>query len=84
MKKKEHPTQIRLSPEKRREILHALQGFYREEMDEELSEFNAVRLLDFFVKKLGSPVYNQGVQDARSYLQERLEDLSATFYQSDG
>ena len=35
----------------------------------------ATRLLDFFVRELGPPVYNQGVRDASSYMQQKLADI---------
>ncbi len=33
------------------------------------------------MKALGPPVYNQAVQDARGFVQEKLDDLDAEFYE---
>jgi len=38
-------------------------------------------LLEFFVKAMRPPVYNQAVQDARGFVQEKLDDLDAEFYE---
>jgi uncharacterized protein (DUF2164 family) len=37
--------------------------------------------LDLFIAHLGPAVYNQAIQDARSFLQEHLNDLDAVFYE---
>ncbi|MEN8162067.1 MAG: DUF2164 family protein, partial [Myxococcota bacterium] len=44
-------------------------------------EDQAQRLLDFFIRHLGAPVYNQAIQDARGFLQDRLTDLEGEFYE---
>ena len=71
---------VRLTDERRNEILELIKARYQADFDEELSDFRAERLLDFFVETLGPPVYNQAIQDARAFMTERLEDLEATFY----
>jgi uncharacterized protein (DUF2164 family) len=75
------PTRIKLSDERRAELVAMIQHFVRRELDQELSEFQAERLLDFFVRHLGAPVYNQAIQDVRSFLQEKVGDLDVEFYE---
>ena len=75
------PTRIRLTDERRKAILRDLKEFCLETFDEELSDFRAEQVLDFFVRVLGPPVYNQGVQDARAFMLEKLEDLGADLYE---
>ncbi len=77
------PIRIRLSDERKGEILRRLTDIYSQEFDEELSEFRAEQILTFFIKTLGPPVYNQAIQDARKFMAERLEDLDATIYEKD-
>lgn len=74
---------IRLTAERRERALAALQRFSRDELDRELSPFQAERLLDFLVVELGAPVYNQAIQDARGFLLEKLDDLEGEFYEPD-
>jgi len=66
---------IRLSAERRAGLLRALQDYFATEFDEPLSDFRAEALLDFLVRELGPPVYNQGVRDAAGYMQEKLADI---------
>jgi uncharacterized protein (DUF2164 family) len=72
---------IRLSDERRATMVRSLQRFFEDELDREISGFQAKRLLDFFVRELGAPVYNQAVQDARAFLQDKLVDLEGEFYE---
>ena len=77
MTKHEHesPMRIRLSDERRADLIRALKEHFADHFDEVLSDFRAEGLLDFFVRELGPPVYNQGVRDASSYMQEKLSDI---------
>jgi uncharacterized protein (DUF2164 family) len=71
---------IRLDETRRAAICRSLGGFYEDVFDEELSEYRAERLLDFFIEQLGPAVYNQAVQDARVFMQDRLDDLEGEIY----
>lgn len=68
--------------EGRREILvRRVQGFFLEEFDEEVTPFRAEQVLDFAVSVVGPQIYNQAVQDARKFVQERLDDLDGEVHQ---
>ena len=74
---------VRLTDERRARTLRSVKKFYVETLDQELSDFTAARILDFFVKELGPPVYNQAIQDARKFLSAKLDDLDVEFYEPD-
>jgi len=75
------PMQIRLEDERREQLIESLERFMTDEFDVVLSEFQAGRLLEFMVKRLGAPIYNQAIQDARGFVQDKLEDLEGEFYE---
>ena len=76
------PMRIRLSPERRATLLRAIKHHFSAEFDDDsLSDFRAEGLLDFFVRELGPPVYNQGVRDASSFMQEKLTDIEGEVYE---
>ena len=75
------PMRIRLADERRAALVRAVQNYFDEEFDEPLSDFRASGLLDFFVRELGPPVYNQGVRDAHAYMQDKLTDLEGEVYE---
>ena len=77
----ERPMRIALSEERRSELVSAVQRFLANEFEVVLSDFQARGLLDFFVRHLGAPVYNQAIQDARAFLHEKLSDLEGEFYE---
>lgn len=66
---------LQLSDERRERLVQSLEGFYLEEFDETLSEFRATQLLDFVLESIGPHVYNQAVQDARAFMQRKLDEL---------
>lgn len=72
---------IKLSDDRRASILRSIKQHYLDEFDEEISDFRANGLLDFFVKELGPPVYNQGVRDAAAFVQDKLTDIEGEVYE---
>lgn len=77
----EHPMRIRLTDERREHLRGAIKRYFVEHFDEGLSDFRTESLLDFFVKELGAPVYNQAIQDAYAFIQDKLTDLEGEFYE---
>ena len=74
---------MKIADERRAQLISELKAFYLTEFDDEISSFRAEQLLDFFLQKLGPAVYNQAVQDARAYMQTRLDDLEGEVYLKD-
>jgi len=72
---------VTLDEARRAELIRKLQGFFVQEFDDELSAFRAEAILDFFVETLGPSVYNQGVQDARIFMAQKLDDLDAEIHE---
>ena len=62
-------------------MIRGLQSYFAENFDEPLSEFRADGLLDFIIRELGPPVYNQGVRDAHAYMVDKLTDLEGEVYE---
>ena len=72
---------LRLSNERRGLLVKGLTRHFEAEFDEPLSAFRAEGLVDFFLRELGPPVYNQGVRDAVAYLQNKLNDLDGEVHE---
>lgn len=75
------PLQIKLDDEARKRLMVETQLLFSDEFELSLSDFQTERVLDFFVRHLGAPVYNQAIRDARTFLQEKLDDLDGEFYE---
>ena len=74
---------VELSTDRRDLVVRSVRKFFQEQLDQDLSAFQAARIVDFFVKELGAPVYNQAIRDAHGFIQEKLEDLEGEFYEPD-
>jgi uncharacterized protein (DUF2164 family) len=72
---------IKLSDERRSLLIAATQAHFRDQLDDDIGELKAGLVLDFFVKYLGPPVYNQAIRDAHGFIQEKLVDLQGEFYE---
>ena len=78
---RESPMRVRLSDERRVVLVRLLREYFEDHFDEPVSDFRAEGLIDFFVKELGPPVYNQGVRDACAYMQGKLTDVEGEVYE---
>jgi len=74
---------IKLSDERKDAVANELMAFFQSEFDEEISEFRALEIVDFMLKKIGPSQYNQAVSDVRKYMAERIEDLDVEFSEPD-
>jgi len=71
---------IQIDEERKAAVVRRLQGLFRDDFDEDLSEFRAAQIVDLLMKTLGPAVYNQAVQDVRAHLQTRLDDLDGEVF----
>ncbi len=72
---------IELADERKAKMVIAIQRYFRENLDAELGELGAQLLLEFFIRELGAPVYNQAIRDAHDFIQDKLVDLAGEFYE---
>lgn len=80
----DHPSpnmRIQLSDERRAEILAALRRLHIDDFDQPISDYQAQRILDLFLKHLGPPVYNQAIQDARAFMLDKLDDIEGEVFE---
>lgn len=71
---------VQLDEERRERVISQMQGLFLQEFEEELTPFRARQLLDFFMETIAPQVYNQAVQDARGFMQRKLDDLDGEVY----
>ncbi|WP_445480831.1 DUF2164 domain-containing protein [Lysinibacillus irui] len=61
---------IRLSKDQQEMILADIQRFFYNQRDEDISEFEAERVLDFIKEQIAPHIYNAALSDAK-YVVER-------------
>lgn len=77
----DQPGRIKLSDEARANLVSDVQTFLDGEYDLSLSDFQATGLTNFLLRRLGARVYNQAIQDARAFVQLKLDDLEGELYE---
>jgi uncharacterized protein (DUF2164 family) len=68
---------IALPDSARKQAIGALQGYVRDNLDDEIGDLKAGLLLDFVLSEIGPSIYNQAIADARAFFEERTADLGA-------
>lgn len=72
---------IEFSKKDKEDVIHKIKLYFSKELEQEIGQFDAEFLLDFFSEKIGPYYYNQGLYDARSVLQSRLESIDDDLYE---
>lgn len=73
-------SKIEFSIEQRGSMVQKLQTYFDNELEQELEQFDAEFLLDFFSKEIGAHFYNQGLHDARAIFESRIESIDDEIY----
>ena len=73
--------EIKFSRDQKVAIVSDIQGYFEKELNQEIGDFDAEFLLDFFSEKVGGVYYNQGLNDARRLLDAKLDTITESFYE---
>lgn len=73
--------EIKLSKDKKAALVSKIKHYFDDELNQEIGQFDAEFLLDFFSRELGPYLYNQGLQDARAILEAKLHDIDDAIYE---
>jgi len=74
-------SKIEFSKNDKEAIISAIQNYFNAELDQEIGDFDAEFLLDFFSDKVGAYYYNQGLYDAQAVFQSRLDNINEAIYE---
>ncbi|MBY7144184.1 DUF2164 domain-containing protein [Virgibacillus sp. NKC19-3] len=66
---------IELTKPEKETLVGIIQGYFERERGEQIGELAAMLMLDFFIEEIAPLFYNKGVEDSRSYMTEKLDDL---------
>lgn len=72
---------IKLSADSKADIVKKIKLYFQEELRQDIGQFDAEFLLDFFSEEVGAYYYNQGILDARAVLQAKLETIDDALYE---
>lgn len=69
---------IQLDKERAKILIEKIQLYIQDEFGESIGELKAGFLLEFFINELGPSIYNQGINDAQAFIQDKLIDLESS------
>nr|WP_067292505.1 DUF2164 domain-containing protein [Marinobacterium profundum] len=67
---------IEFSKEEKATVVLQIQRYFRDELEQDIGQFDAEFLLDFFSEKVGAYYYNRGLSDAQAVLNGKLDDIA--------
>jgi uncharacterized protein (DUF2164 family) len=73
--------EIKFTSAQKELLIHKLQQYFSNELEQDLAQFDADFLLDFFTKEMGNHFYNQGIYDAQKLLAEKLDYITDEMFQ---
>jgi len=72
---------IKFSNEEKEIIVKKIQGYFLEELEQDIKQFDTEFLLDFISREVGVYFYNKGLYDAQSILERKLEYITEGIYE---
>lgn len=66
---------LKLTKVSKEKAIEHIKNFFLNERDEEIGNLASSILMDFMVEKLAAAFYNRGLEDAISFMKERVEDM---------
>lgn len=67
---------IKFTKEETEILTRKIQMYFNDELDQQIGQFPAQFLLEFFTEEVGAYFYNRGLLDAQAILDSRMESLA--------
>lgn len=74
---------IKLEKDTEKYLIESIKRFFAEDMDDEIGDLKALRVLEFCIREIGPSVYNQAIADAQSFFLEKVSDLAGARYEAE-
>jgi len=72
---------IEFTKEEKGHLVRKIKLYFGEELEQDIGQFDAEFLLDFFSEELGVYYYNRGVNDARAIIESKFTDIDDALYE---
>ncbi len=63
------------SKQEKETIVSKIQEYFTDKLDQEIGQFEAEFLLNFFAEEIGPYFYNKGVHDSQGMLQKKVDEI---------
>ncbi len=74
-------SKIEFSKQEKAIIIDKIQLYFKEELDQDIGQFDAEFLLDFFSEEVGAYYYNRGIYDAQAILEKKMDTIAEAIYE---
>ena len=74
-------SEIKFSKTEKEILINKLQQYFERELNQDIGQFDADFLLDFFSKEMGGYFYNKGLEDAQKVMAEKVEQINDAIYE---
>ncbi|TPH18637.1 DUF2164 domain-containing protein [Litorilituus lipolyticus] len=68
--------EITFNQQEKEQLVLKIQNYFNDELAQDIGQFDAEFLLDFFAKEVGGYFYNRGVFDAQAIVSDKLENVN--------
>lgn len=72
---------IEFNSEEKEILIKKIKQYFEQELDQDIAQFDADFLLDFFTREVGPYFYNKGLYDAQALVESKLETITDSFYE---
>jgi uncharacterized protein (DUF2164 family) len=69
-------TTIKFTDDEKADLTSKIQGYFSRELEQDIGQFDAEFLLDFFSDEIGGHYYNRGLSDAQIVISGKLENIA--------
>lgn len=70
-------SKVEFSKAEKEILVTKIKKYFDNELSQDIGQFDAEFLLDFFSEEVGSYYYNRGLMDARVVIASKLDDIDA-------
>ena len=74
-------TQIEFTEQEKAILVDKLKGYFNNELNQDIGQFDAEFLLNFMSKKIGVYHYNKGLKDAQDVFKSRVDSITDAIYE---
>lgn len=67
---------IEFSKEEKELMIQKVKMYFREELNQDIGNFDAEFLIDFFAEEMGGFFYNRGLYDAETMVSSKVSEIS--------
>ena len=72
---------IEFTKQEKELLVQKLKHYFTNELDQDIGQFDAEFLLDFFGKEIGVYYYNRGLIDAQDIFKSRVDSITDAIYE---